>query len=172
MQYRAVVERNASDFYNYQRLHKKIKYGVLHTVLTAIIALIVVAAVLMGIVAAATGAWDMELTVSYAIFAALVALWFFMDRILAFFSARMQLKTGPLNITFAEDEISVVTDKLKEQYPYASVIEAYHYKAAYYLYIDKSHAILLPERCFVEGSMDMFGGFISKKCGLTVKEVK
>ena len=172
MEYRAVVDRTVDDFYNYQQLHKKAKHHALYVTFRVVMAVFLAVIVLMGIVLTLIDSWDAELIVSYAVFCALFVLWVFIDRIVAWLSARMQLKTGSLDTTFAEDEISVVTDKLKEQYPYSSVIEAYHYKKTYFLYVDKRHAMLLPERCFTEGDVSLFGEFISEKCKVTVKEVK
>ena len=58
------------------------------------------------------------------------------------------------------------------KFAYSAFKELYHSGAAYYLYIDKAHAIVLPERCFTQGDPAAFGSFIAGKTGLEVKEIK
>ena len=37
------------------------------------------------------------------------------------------------------------------KFAYSAFKELYHSKGAYYMYIDKAHAIILPECCFTQG---------------------
>ena len=58
------------------------------------------------------------------------------------------------------------------KFAYSAFKELYHSEGAYYLYIDKAHAVVLPERCFTQGDPAAFGPFIAEKTGLEVKEIK
>ena len=58
------------------------------------------------------------------------------------------------------------------KFAYSAFKELYHSEGAYYMYIDKAHAAVLPERCFTQGDPAAFGPFIAEKTGLEVKEIK
>ena len=73
---------------------------------------------------------------------------------------------------FGEDEAEVEMNHMSGKYAYSAFSELYHSGGVYYLYIDKGHSLILPERCFTQGDPAAFGAFISEKTWLEVKEIK
>jgi hypothetical protein len=73
---------------------------------------------------------------------------------------------------FDDDAVQQKLNDMDGKFAYSAFKELYHSGAAYYLYIDKAHAIVLPERCFTKGDPAAFGRFIAEKTGLEVKEIK
>ena len=61
---------------------------------------------------------------------------------------------------------------MNAQYAYTAFSALYHSRGNYYLYVDKGHAFVLPERCFTRGDPAEFGAFIAEKTGLEMKEIK
>ena len=73
---------------------------------------------------------------------------------------------------FGDEEVQQKLNDMDGKFAYSAFKELYHSKGAYYLYIDKAHAVVLPERCFTQGDPAAFGRFIAEKTGLEVKEIK
>ena len=57
-------------------------------------------------------------------------------------------------------------------YTWSAFQELYHSKGVYYLYIDRLHAMILPERSFTQGEPAAFGPYIAEKTGQEMKEIK
>ena len=56
-------------------------------------------------------------------------------------------------------------------YQYGAFESIFHGKEAFYLYLNRQQALVIPERCFTHGDPSAFGAFLAEKTGLTVEEV-
>lgn len=170
MAFRATLERTTADFHDYRQMHRKLHFRVGRILCNVIWVIGVLALVLVVVAATAFRFWDLPMVLSVIVYALLLVFYLTMDWVLGYVSVKLQLK-GPLELNFAEEELQVTSPKLREQYPYGSITEITHYKRCYYLYLDKNHAIMLPERCFTEGDPKAFGAFIAEKSGVPVQEM-
>ena len=73
---------------------------------------------------------------------------------------------------FEDEQIEAGFESMSAQYAYSAFTSLYHSRGIYYLYVDKGHAFVLPERCFTHGDPAAFGKFIAEKTGLEMKEIK
>ena len=101
-----------------------------------------------------------------------LVLWPLFQRILA--GKMLETNSKQLNGTFlfTEDEIQESMEHMSGNYAYTSFWKIFHSQGIYFLYIDKGHVFILPERCFTQGDPAAFGSFIAEKTGLEVKEIK
>ena len=67
---------------------------------------------------------------------------------------------------FGDEEVQQKLDDMDGKFAYSAFKELYHSKGAYYLYIDKAHAIVLPERCFTQGAPPPSAALSPEKRGL------
>lgn len=87
-------------------------------------------------------------------------------------SKRMALEgEKDFTVTLEENGIHGKSEKGEGTNVYSAVIGAYHYKKRYFLFLDKRHALLLPERGLIQGDPAQLKDFLSEKLGKEVKEL-
>ena len=103
----------------------------------------------------------------------LAALCLFYHRWIARRSRRSLMEGSGVNtVTLEEERISDKNEKAESTYPYSSIIGAYHYQERYFLFVDKRHALVLPERSLTQGDADSLRSFLEDKIGKTVVELR
>lgn len=172
MAFKVIVERTKQDFLQFHRLHKKLHYKVFYLIVNIVVVLLIAVLLAGAVFLSVYGLWSATLIRHYVFLSILFPLWALVGRFNAWTAFRNQLQAGPLTMEFADVEVRVFADRMKEQYAYSAFRELVHWRETYYLYVDKKHCILLPERCFKEGDPAAFSGFIAAKTGLEIKELK
>lgn len=74
-------------------------------------------------------------------------------------------------VTLEEESVHGKSEKGESSYPYSAVVGAFHYKGRYFLFLDKRHAVLLPERALVQGDSVTLRAFLTEKLGQEIKEL-
>ena len=70
---------------------------------------------------------------------------------------------GGFTVTLEEEGVHGKSEKGESSYPYSAVIGAYHYRERYFLFLDKRHAMLLPERALVMGDPSLLQSWLEQK---------
>lgn len=101
-----------------------------------------------------------------------LALSVFYYRLTAWRSSRMQIKdVGEITVTLDDAGVREQSKKGEGFYPYASFIDCFHSPGRYFLFLDKKHAVILPEAAMAVGDPAAFGPKLAEKFGGTVLEV-
>ena len=95
-----------------------------------------------------------------------------MPWILAATMAKTYRKTGSIDLCFGEEDVSARRTVESTVYQYGAFESIFHGKEAFYLYLNRQQALVIPERCFTHGDPAAFGAFLAEKTGLEVKEIK
>ena len=168
MEFHAAVEYTKADIKIYQRFHRKTKrraFNIVLTVLFMLAAILLAPVIVIDIRNGSIG----DMITRTAVFALLIALYFLRDSINAAAMLRRRVKgTEHMEYVFDDECFKVDCGALKEQYDYAALKELYRVKGIFLMYVDKLHAVILPERCFTLGTPDAFARFISEKTGREV----
>ena len=173
MKFEIKTDLTEKDFTAYYELHQKVharyayyfnKYGGIAAVILAIILTVLMIAFRM---------WENKgVLVPYCIFIALMVLLPFVNRwmISRMYKANRAMLRGEYR--FDEKGVWTGAENMSGVYTWNAFQELYHSGRAYYLYIDRAHAIVLPERSFTLGEPAAFGPFVAEKTGLEMKEIK
>ena len=172
MRFEVKTELTKQDFQAYYKLNNKVHarlpflFGKGGTILA------VITTVVLTVLMAAFRLWKTDAMLPYMIYLVfLIAL-----PLVNLFTMTQMYKANSSGIKgeyrFGDEEVQQKLDDMDGKFAYSAFKELYHSGAAYYLYIDKAHAIVLPERCFTQGDPAAFGSFIAGKTGLEVKEIK
>lgn len=78
---------------------------------------------------------------------------------------------GEFTVTLGEESVHGKSVKGESSYPYSAVVGAVHYRERYFLFLDKRHAMLLPERALTNGDRAGLRSFLTKKLGMEIKEL-
>lgn len=173
MKFEVKTDLTKQDFEAYYQLNQKVhapaafmvnKYGGIAGVILAVVLTIVILAYRL---------WTSKsVMIPYCIFMVLLIALPFVNRWLLnrmYEASRSSLKA---EYRFGDSGVESTTETSKNVYTWFAFCELYHSGAYYYLYVDKAHAIVLPERSFTQGEPAAFGPFIAEKTGLEVKEIK
>lgn len=96
----------------------------------------------------------------------------FYHRLTAWRSHQIQLKdVGEVTVTLDDAGVREQSKKGEGFYPYASFIDCFHSPGRYFLFLDKKHAVILPEAAMAVGDPAAFGPKLAEKFGGTVLEV-
>ena len=96
----------------------------------------------------------------------------FYHRFSAWRSSRMQLKdTGEITVTLDDAGVREQGRKGEGFYPYASFIGCFHSRGRYFLFLDKKHAVILPEAAMAVGDPAGLGARLAEKFGGPIPEV-
>ena len=79
---------------------------------------------------------------------------------------------GDFTVTLEEESVHGKSAKGESSYPYSAVIGAYHYRERYFLFLDKRHAMLLPERALVRGERDGLKEFLKDRLKQEIQELR
>ena len=100
------------------------------------------------------------------------AIFLFYHQGTAWRSKRMMVQNeGAFTVTLEEESVHGKSEKGESSYPYSAVIGAYRYKERYFLFLDKRHAMLLPERALIRGEKAALRAFLTEKLGKEIKEL-
>ena len=174
MMFEAELNYTIRDLLHYIRLHRKTRqkaaYWIRIVVNIAISAFFVFAYTFYFRFARQ----DSGLLSRLLLFTALAAFLQFTDYLSAFFMLKNLRSTGTARCHVEEDAFVICDEKAKSEYAYSGFADLlYSTKTqTYYCYIAKKMAIVIPERCFIQGDPAAFGAFLAEKTGLEVKEIK
>lgn len=88
-------------------------------------------------------------------------------------SKRMSLQdVGELTITLDETGIHQHHKKCDSQYPWSAFVDGYYCRGQYLLFLDKLHAMGLPERALVEGDPATLRAFLEEKLQKEIIDVR
>ncbi len=173
MNYEVKTELTKEDFRDFLELHKKIASRPLYLIGRIITVLAVLLAVVLAGLIIAFRLWnDRDVMLRMLVFVVLLALLPLVSRFTAAqaYKANRSLLSG--RYCFGEEQIEAGAESMTAQYAYSALTALYHSRGVYYLYVDKAHALVLPERCFSSGDPASFGAWIAVKTGLEMKEIK
>lgn len=101
----------------------------------------------------------------------LALLFLFRTRINAWGSRRQAMKTGNLTIKFSAEGLTETSRMGTFSMPYGNVERVFYYRERYFLFLDKRHAHILPERAFAVGDPKDFSTFIEDRTGKRVEYI-
>lgn len=170
MAFRVSADYCKEDFRAFSFMHFRTKYKVVRIwqLVSAVILLIFEILLIVMSILYERPFGSVELLILLPVYVAVV---FLLPRIQAYSMAKIYRKLGTTEMIFGDDQVWVQNTSVNAQYQYSAFLSVYHGKDAFYLYIYRQQAILIPERCFTEGDPANFGAFISEKTGLECKEI-
>ncbi len=172
MRFEVKTELSKENFRAYYRLNNKVHARIAFLFGKGGTILAVIMAVVLTILMAAFRLWKTDALLPYVLYLVFLIAWPLVNH----FTMTQMYKANSSGIKgeyrFGDEEVQQKLDDMDGKFAYSAFKELYHSKGAYYLYIDKAHAIVLPERCFTQGDPAAFGSFIAGKTGLEVKEIK
>lgn len=96
----------------------------------------------------------------------------FYHRLTAWRSHRMQLRDmGEITVTLDDAGVREQGRKGEGFYPYSSFIGCFHSRGRYLLFLDKKHAVILPEPAVTVGDPAALGARLAEKFGGALPEV-
>lgn len=102
-----------------------------------------------------------------------IGLSIFYHRLVAWKSRRMLIKnTGEITVTLDDAGVRECSEKVEGFYPYQAFIGCVYSPGWYFLFLDKKHAVILPEGAMIAGDPEHFRDFIQEKTGKPVEYVK
>jgi len=91
---------------------------------------------------------------------------------IAWRSKRMMVEgEGTFTVSLEEESIRGRSGKGESSYPYSAVMGAFRYQGRYFLFLDKRHAMLLPERGLTQGDPAALKSFLEEKLGKEIIEI-
>ena len=172
MRFEVKTELSKEDFRAYYRLNNKVHARIAFLFGKGGTILAVIMAVVLTILMAAFRLWKTDAMLPYVLYLVFVIAWPLVNR----FTMTQMYKANSSGIKgeyrFGDEEVQQKLNDMDGKFAYSAFKELYHSKGTYYMYIDKAHAVVLPERCFTQGDPAAFGPFIAEKTGLEVKEIK
>ena len=166
------VEYEKSDFLAFARAHNRVKNKVnriLQIVLTVLCGLLAVAMLLFW---RSFGYLSTQMIVLLVLMPILATEMLWLPRILVLSMVKTYRKIGSIDISFDENEVRLQRSVESTVYQYGAFDSLYHGQEAFYLYLNRQQALVIPERCFIQGDPDDFGRFMAEKTGLPLKEIK
>lgn len=98
--------------------------------------------------------------------------WYWRPRLNAWSSKRLLVKnSGELTVSLEEDGVRDSCKKGESFHPWDAFISSFHSRGRYLLFIDKRHAIILPERAMIQGDSTVLRAFLEAKLQKKVKEI-
>lgn len=96
----------------------------------------------------------------------------FYYRFTAWRSSRMQIRDlGEVTVTLDDAGVRERSRKGESFYPHSSFISCFHSRGRYFLFVDKKHAVILPEQAIAVGDPAALGAKLSEKFGGAIPEV-
>ncbi|MCR5663993.1 MAG: YcxB family protein [Oscillospiraceae bacterium] len=172
MQFRAELDYTLQDMRQFEKLHQLVRSRAFYIISKLVMALGVILMLVSGGLLLYYGAFNGELLFYYLLVLVVLILYFALREIRARAALKVISAQGTVALTANEENVRAEAKGLSTVVEYTGYTELVHYKDAYYLYVDKRKAQILPERCFTEGDPAAFGAFIERKTGLTIKEIK
>jgi hypothetical protein len=165
------VEYEKADFVAFAKAHDKTKNRKQRILQLFLVGLCCLLEILMIAFYVSFGDAGTHMIVLMILIPVLGAEMLLMPRILALTMAKTNRKIGSIDMCFGENEVSARRAVESTVYQYNAFESIIHANGAFYLYINRQQALVIPERCFVEGDPAAFGAFLTEKTGLEVKEL-
>ena len=175
MIFQAKLDYRAEDMLNFTKFHRRTHRNIMLVVRILLFLLILGDVPLLLMLAFNSGHVDFFNLFLALVLLALFVFYLFLDRIRARSSVKAWEKMNPgMILSFTEDGAEGQCAISQTTYLYAAFTELFHSRKneCFYLYVERQHAVVLPERCFTQGDPAAFGAFIAEKTGLEVKEIK
>ncbi len=172
MAFRAELSYTRKDMRQYDKVYKKLSNNVLAqamSVLLTVIVFVVTAGIVLLIV---LDRMDSDLTRYFLIFFAAIVVWAALNELRFYEMSRALNRQGPAILSADDGGVRVVMGGVRSKYGFDAFTDVARDPDAYYLYISKASAVMIPMRCFTEGDPAAFGKFIEEKTGLKLKEIK
>ena len=80
-------------------------------------------------------------------------------------------QAGEITVTLEEGGVRGVHQKGEEFHPYSAVIGIFRSKGRFFLFIDKKHAIILPEEKLTAGDPALLNFWLRQKLGQEIREL-
>ena len=160
------------DLLNYYKLQKKVSYRGFYLVFHGLVGLVSLLVYGMSAYLLINHAITESLGVSIAVFTMLLIGYFFIDHLRAALAMKNRVRLGDPKISFEAEGVLAESEKASSRYAYDVFTKLVVSRGAYYLFLNKSNAILLPERCMIKGDPAAFVAFLEEKTGLSMKEIK
>ena len=171
MRFEARMDYTLKDIRQYWKVHQLFRGKVLYYVSWILIAAVLVVVIALGAILIVNRIFSGDLIWYYVIILVLLTAYWAVREI----RVRMNLKTlmsqGIITLITEEEAIHVRADALSSDYSYRAFQDIARYKDAYYLYIDKRRALIVPDHCFTEGDPAAFGSFIEEKTGQRIRNI-
>ena len=166
------VEYEKADFVAYAKAHTRVKNRknrVLQIVLAVLCGLLAISMILFWL---SFGYLSTEMIILLILMPILGSEMLWLPQLLAVAMGKTYRKMGSIEMIFDEKEVNLQRAVESTVYQYAAFESLYHGAGAYYLYLNRAQALVIPERCFTQGDPAAFGAFLAGKTGLKVKEIK
>ncbi len=171
MRFEAKMDYTLKDIRQYWKVHQLFRGKALYYISWILVAAVLVVVVSLGVLLVVNRIFSGELIWYYVIILAMLAAYWAVREI----RVRTNLKTltgqGIITLTAEEEGLHAQADALSSDYSYQAFQDIARYKGAYYLYIDKRRALIVPDHCFTEGDPAAFGPFIEEKTGLRIRNI-
>ncbi len=172
MAFRAELSYTRRDMRQYDKAYKMLRNRFLtqamNVLLTALVFIVTGGIVLLLVLDRLDG----ELAKYALIFFALIVLWVALNEFRFFETSRALNRQGPAVLSVDDGGVRVVMGGVRSEYEFDAFTDIARDRDAYYLYISKASAVMIPERCFTVGDPAAFGAYIEQKTGLKLKEIK
>lgn len=90
----------------------------------------------------------------------------------AWFTRKMQVKDmGEQAVTLDEDGVHVQSQKAEGLTRWDAFCDGFYCRERYLLFIDRSHAFVLPKQALVQGDVAMLKAYLEEKLGKEIKEI-
>lgn len=170
MEYIFRYESNFEDLLIFNKLCTKVSHRWWVIPLRAIYFIFGFLAIIYGLVCLRLGHYFWAI-VELACGVILVRSAIFYYRIVARRSQKTRMKgIGESVITLNEEGMRDKDNTKESIYSYEAFVECYHTQQRYFLFLDKHHAIILPERAIVQGEPNAFAPWLTEKLGKEIKE--
>ena len=168
MLFKNSTKYNESIYMEYLNFHKN-KFGFKYTLYTVFIIGLLLFCLIVQV-----NAHNFTLAIIFCSIITVFFLWRFLHPVSAvskdFKSDKIQ-KEEKFTFTFYENKFKIRAKLQTSIMKYSDLYKIFETPTFFYLYIDKTHAILLKKDCFSIGSADEFSKFIHKKCWYKFKKV-
>lgn len=172
MAFRAELSYTRKDMRQYDKVYNKLSNKILTQAMNVLLTVLVFVVAAGSVLLMEMNRLDGELAKYVLIFLAIVVLWIGLNEYRFYATSKTLNKQGPAVLSADHTGVRVVMGGARSEYKYEVFTDIARDRDAYYLYISRASAVMIPERCFVEGDPDAFGAFIEQKTGLKLKVIK
>ena len=171
MRFQAKLDYKLKDIRQYWKVHQLFRGKALYYISWILIAVVLVVVVSLGAILLVNRIFRGDLVWYYVIMLAALAVYWAVREMRVRRNLKMLTSQGIITLTAEEDAIHAKADALSSDYSYQAFQDIVRFKGAYYLYIDKRRAMIVPDHFFTEGEPAAFGAFVEKKTGLKMRDI-
>ncbi|MBR6951501.1 MAG: YcxB family protein [Oscillospiraceae bacterium] len=171
MRFQAEMDYTVKDIRQYWKVHQLYRGKVLYYVSWLLIAVVLVLVITLGAMMLLRRIFSGDLALYYLIMLIVLAAYFVVREVRIRMVRRSLTAQGVVRLTADDQGLHARADTLSSDYSYQAFQDIVRYKEAYYLYIDKRKAMIVPDHCFTEGNADAFGPFLEQKTGISLRNI-